>query len=132
MDINEIDNTYRAKLSSSGKVSKDHGFKKLLDQKVAEVAATTSQPLSGTKTDVLEHSDKIIHLLNDYARELTDPSKTLKNIEPLVESIRKEVSLIEAKTADKTHDDTELERFVKDLAVTANVAVFKFYRGDYI
>ena len=82
--------------------------------------------------EVEENSDKIIHLLNDYARELTDPSKTLKNIEPLVESIRKEVSLIEAKTADKTHDDTELERFVKDLAVTANVAVFKFYRGDYI
>ncbi len=53
-----------------------------------------------------------------------------KNLEE--ENIKEEVSLIEAKAADKTNHDHELERFIKDLAVTANVAVFKFYRGDYL
>jgi len=40
--------------------------------------------------------------------------------------------LIEAEAADKVHQDQELEKFVQDLAVTANVAALKFHRGDYI
>jgi len=77
-------------------------------------------------------SDKILHMLDDYARELTDPAKTLKDIEPLVESIRKEVNSIEAEAAEKVYNDNELESIIKDLAITANVAIFKFHRGDYV
>jgi hypothetical protein len=132
MDINEIDNSYRPKPSPSMKANKDHGFKKIMNRKMAEINATTPQPAMDTKADVLVHSDKLINLLDDYARELIDPAKTLKDIEPLVENIKEEVSLIEAEAADNTNQDHELERFIKDLAVTANVAVFKFYRGDYL
>jgi len=63
---------------------------------------------------------------------LTDPSKTLKAIEPLVESIKKEVNTIEAEAAEKVDNDNELERIIKDLTITANVAIFKFHRGDYV
>lgn len=132
MDINEIDNLYRPKPSSSIKANKDHGFKKIFDRKTAEINATTPQSAIDTKADVLVHSDRLINLLDDYAKELTDPAKTLKDIGPLVESIKKEVGLIEAKVADNTNHDDEFERFINDLSVTANVAVFKFYRGDYL
>ena len=71
-------------------------------------------------------------MLDDYVRELTDPVKTLKDIEPLVESIRKEVNSIEAEAAEKGYNDNELERIIKDVTITANVAMFKFHRGDYI
>ena len=132
MDINEIDNVYKARLWSSNRIKKDNGFKQILDRKLAEIKATTPQTPIDSKADVLEHSDKILNLLDDYARELTDPAKTLKDIEPLVESIEKEVSLIDTEAADEAHNDKDLEGFIKDLAVIANVAAFKFHRGDYI
>jgi hypothetical protein len=132
MDIHEIDNLYQAKSLSSQKINKDNRFKQIFDQKLAGIHATTSQIPLDSKRDVLDQSDKILHLLDDYVGELTDPAKTLKDIEPLVESIRKEVSSIEAEAAEKVYNDNELERIIKDLTITANVAIFKFHRGDYI
>ena len=132
MDIHEIDNLYQAKSLSSQKINKDNRFKQIFDQKLAGIHAATSQIPLDCKTDVLDQSDKILHLLDDYARELTDPAKTLKDIEPLVESIRNEVSLIEDEAAKKVYNDNELEKIIKDLTITANVAISKFHRGDYI
>ena len=132
MDIREIVNTYNAKLWSSNRINKDNGFKGIFDRKVSEINTTTPQTPIDSKAHVLEHSDKILTLLDNYARDLIDPAKTLKDIEPLVKSIEKEVSLVEAVAAEKTHNDKDLESFIKDLAVIANVAAFKFHRGDYI
>ena len=132
MDINEIGDVCKVRSLSSQKINKDNGFKKIFDRKLAEIHGATSKTSLDFKGGVLEQGDKILHLLDDYARELTDPAKTLKDIEPLVESIRKEVCLIEAEAAEKVRNDYELESFIKDLAVTANVAVFKFHRGDYV
>ena len=133
MNIHEIDNLYQAKSLSSQKINnKDKGFKQIFDQKMAGIHATTSQIPLDCKRDVLVQSDKILHLLDDYARELTDPTRSLKDIEPLVKDIRKEVSLIEDEAAMKIKNDNELEKIIKDLTITANVALSKFHRGDYI
>jgi len=132
MDIHEIDNLYQAKSLSSQKINKDNRFKQIFNQKLTDIHATASQTSLDFKRDALNQSDKILHLLDDYARELTDPSKTLKDIEPLVESIRKEVNTIEAEAAEKVDNDNELERIIKDLTITANVAISKFHRGDYV
>jgi len=132
MNIHEIDNLYQAKSLSSQKTNKDNKFKQIFNQKLTEIHSTTPQTSLDCKRDVLNQSDKILHLLDDYARELTDPAKTLKDIEPLVESIRKEVNSIEAEAAEKVYNDNELERIIKDLTITANVAISKFHRGDYV
>ena len=132
MDINEIDNLYQTRSSPPDKIKKDNGFKQVFDQKVSEINATTARAFGDSKADVLGHSDRILDLLDAYARGLTDPGKTLKDIEPLVEGIKKEVGIIEAEAAEKVQNDKDLERFIKDLTVIANVAVLKFRRGDYI
>jgi hypothetical protein len=132
MNINKIDNAFKSGLPSSKKVNGDNQFKQIFDKTLHKVDETTIPASVDYKTDVIKQGDKILNLLDDYARLLTDPGKSLKDIEPLVASIEKEVSLIEAEAADKVHHDHELEKFIKDLAVTANVAALKFYRGDYI
>ena len=81
---------------------------------------------------IIDQSDKILNLLDEYAKTLADPTKTLKDISPLVERIDKEVSSIEAEVSNQTHADRDFGMFVKNLAVTTNVAVFKFHRGDYV
>ncbi|MCW9095582.1 MAG: hypothetical protein OQJ74_07055 [Ignavibacteriaceae bacterium] len=132
MDINKIGNSFQAKLSSTVKVDDDNQFKQIFDQKLDEIHATTSPSSLDSKSDVIVQSEKILNLLDHYAGELADPSITLKDIRPLVDSIEKEVTLMESEAVNKVQNDKTLDRLVKDLAVTAKVAMYKFHRGDYI
>ena len=132
MDINKIDNSFQAKLSSTAKVD-DNQFKQIFDKKLDELQTTPSlAPPVDSKSDVIVQSEKILNLLDDYAGELADPSRTLKDIRPLVDSIEKEVTLMESEAVNKVQNDKALDSLVKDLAVTAKVAMYKFHRGDYI
>lgn len=132
MDISKIANTFKSGLPSPQKVNGDNQFKQIFEKTLHKVDEITMPAPVDHKTSVIKQGDKILNLLDDYARLLTDPGKSLKDIEPLVASIEKEVSLMETEAVDKVHHDHELEKFVRDLAVTANVAALKFYRGDYI
>ena len=132
MDINSIKNFSEAEFPSSRKINTDKGFGEIFDRKITELNATETLKPTGGKADVLEHGNRILNLLDDYARDLGNPQKTLKHIEPLVQTIKKEASLIEDEASEKVQNDSELERFIKDLTVTANVAAFKFNRGDYV
>ena len=131
MDINKIDNSFLAKLSSTAKVD-DNQFKQIFDKKLDELHTTPSLSPVESKSDIIVQSEKILNLLDNYAGELADPSRTLKDIRPLVDSIEKEVTLMESEAANKVQNDETLDRLVKDLAVTAKVAMYKFHRGDYI
>lgn len=132
MDINKIGNSFQAKLSSTAKVDDDNQFKQIFEQKLDEIHATTSPCSVDSKSDVIVQSEKILNLLDNYAGELADPARTLKDIRPLVDSIEKEVTLMESEAVNKVRNDKALDRLVKDLAVTAKVAMYKFHRGDFI
>ena len=132
MDITKIYDSFQGQPLSSKKVDSDVGFKQVFDKKINELNAPTMNTPVGSKTDIIKNGDKILTLLEDYTRELADPAKTLKDMEPLVKIIEKEANLIQAKCADIVHNDKALGKIIKDLAVTANVAVYKFHRGDYI
>ena len=132
MDINKIDNSFQAKLSSTSKLDDNHQFKEIFDKKLDALHSVPSPGSIDSKSDVIAQSEKILNLLDHYAGELADPTKTLKDIRPLVDSIEKEVTLIESESVNKVQNDQKLDRFVKDLAVTAKVAMYKFHRGDYI
>jgi hypothetical protein len=132
MDINKIGNSFQAKLSSTAKIDDDNQFKEIFDQKLDEIHTTTSPCPVDSKSDVIVQSEKILNLLDHYAGDLADPARTLKDIRPLVDSIEKEVTLMESEAVNKVQNDKALDRLVKDLAVTAKVAMYKFHRGDYI
>lgn len=132
MDINKIGNSFQAKLSSTAKIDDDNQFKEIFDQKLDEIHTTTSPCSVDSKSDVIVQSEKILNLLDHYAGDLADPARTLKDIRPLVDSIEKEVTLMESEAVNKVQNDKALDRLVKDLAVTAKVAMYKFHRGDYI
>ena len=132
MDISKIGSSFQAKLSSTAKVDDDNQFKQIFDQKLDEIHATTGPSPVDSKSDVIVQSEKILNLLDHYAGELADPARTLKDIRPLVDSIEKEVTLMESEAVNKVRNDNALDRLVKDLAVTAKVAMYKFHRGDYI
>jgi hypothetical protein len=132
VDIGKINHSYQEKLRLSTKKNRENGFKKVFDQKMNEINGTApSNPQEG-KANVLKQGGKILNLLDDYGRVLTDPAMTLKEIEPLVERLEEEVSLFEVAATEGGYDDQALDRITQDLAVTAHVALFKFRRGDYL
>ena len=132
MNINRIDHLFESKRPSSNQAETDKGFQKVFELTLTQMdTAPPSIPAAG-KADVIEQGDKILNLLEDYAKELKDPSKTLRQIGPLVDRIAQEVSVMEAQSVQKVQKDPELAEIIRDLTVTANVAVLKFIRGDYI
>ena len=132
MDINKVDNSLQSALPSTKKADGNHQFKQIFDRKLDELNGAESVPCVDHKRNVMAQSDKILNLLDRYSGALADPTKSLKEIRPLVDSLEKEIGLIESTTKNKTYDDKALDKIVKDLAVTAKVAMYKFHRGDYI
>ncbi len=132
MDINKIGNSFQSKLSSTEKIDGDNQFKQIFNQKLDALHPTTNPCPVDNKSDVIVQSEKILNLLDHYAGELADPARTLKDIRPIVDSIEKEVTLMESEAVGTVQNDNVLDRLVKDLAVTAKVAMYKFHRGDYI
>ncbi len=132
MDINKIGNSFQSKLSSTEKIDGDNQFKQIFNQKLDALHPTTNPCPVDNKSDVIVQSEKILNLLDHYAGELADPARTLKDIRPIVDSIEKEVTLMESEAVGTVQNDKVLDRLVKDLAVTAKVAMYKFHRGDYI
>ncbi len=132
MDIKNIEQMGHLRHSALNTITNDKGFKQVFDRKLSEISKLSLPTVTDCETDVIDHSDKVLNLLDKYANELNNPLKTLKDIEPIVSNIEKELNLVEAKTSDIVPKNGEIEKFVRALSVTAHVAMIKFQRGDYI
>ena len=100
---------------------------------LGEIAATTLpqlQPLS--PAGVIQKTDRLLDLLDNYSKDIVDPEKTLKDIEPLIDTIKKDASQLLVEADKAIPEDGYLKQITREAAVTANVEYFKFYRGDYI
>jgi methyl-accepting chemotaxis protein len=96
--------------------------------KLGEIQTTTLPTIGTTSTEIVTKINKLLDLLDNYAKTMDDTGKTLKEIEPLIVSVKKNASqLLEA--ADQT--SPALKRLAEETAVAANVEYVKFYRGDY-
>ena len=100
---------------------------------LGEVAATTLPQLQSlSPAGVIQKTDRLLDLLDNYSKDIEDPEKTLKDIEPLIDTIKKDASRLLAEADNALPGDEHLRRIAREAAVTANVEYFKFYRGDYI
>lgn len=132
MNINKINQTSQGKVAPPTRKQGTTGFEKVFTEKLGEINSISQNNSVEEKVKILEHGDKILNLLDDYGKVLTDPSKSLKEIEPLVDRIEEEVSLFEVEAEKIDSDDKLLDRLTHDLSTTAQVALFKFRRGDFL
>ena len=132
LDINKINHVYQKEVRLTPEKTKESGFKRVLDKEVNAISKMVPGDFSVMKTNVLHRGDRILNLLDDYGRGLTDRDTTLKEIEPLVERLETEVRLFEEEAALDDSNDQAFDQLTQDLAVTARVALIKFRRGDYL
>jgi len=132
MDISKIGNFSPAQASVPGKTQATGSFHEIYQNQLTAISPMDSQPPIDAKTDLMDQGDKVLDLLDVYTADLGNPEKTLKDIDPLATAIEEEMNVFESKWADQTHVDEEMEGFAEALTITANVALLKFRRGDFI
>lgn len=132
MDISKIGNFSPAQLSLPDKARAPGSFGEIYQEQLTAIPPMEAQFCIDAKTDLMGQGDKVLDLLDAYTAELSNPEKTLKEIDPLATAIEEEMHVFETKRADQMGMDEEMEGFADALAITANVALLKFRRGDYI
>lgn len=132
MEIKEIHNLNSGKVNLQKKTQTANTFGQIYNQKLSDASEVKPQVHFDTKMDLVNQSSRVINLLDEYANELKNPEKTLKEIEPLVKAIDREINLVKTSAADPAYKDDGISEVIRDLSITANVALLKFHRGDFV
>jgi hypothetical protein len=83
------------------------------------------------KPSTIDQIENMLDLLDQYRHELADPNSTLKDIQPLVESLQAAKNqLIPA--LDSIADGDRLKQILNETLITASTEVFKYNKGEYI
>lgn len=99
---------------------------------LGEVMPSVFPAITTASAGIVDKTESLLEMLESYTRNMEDPKKSLKDIEPLIDSIQKQASKLVAEADQKMPADNALKKIVNEFAVTANVEYMKFYRGDYV
>ena len=81
---------------------------------------------------VVEKTDSLMGLLDQYAANLSDPEKSLKEIASLLATIKTSAQELMQEARQTLNPDDELKQIARQCAIMANVEYIKFERGDYL
>ena len=99
---------------------------------LGELAPTTLTPIEPAPQTIFDRTNFLLDKLDNYSRDLENPAKTLKDIEPLIATIQDDALKLLDETEKAGTTDTELQEIVTKTALTARMEYMKFNRGDYI
>ena len=100
---------------------------------LGEVRPTTFPQIQAlSHADMVQNTDRILNLLDSYLKDIENPNKTLKDIEPLIDAIQKDALQLLKDSDIVLPEDEDFKRIARETAIAANVEYIKFYRGDYI
>jgi hypothetical protein len=107
---------------------------------LAPMQTTHINPLAGLQPAASSPSDHrftansvegIINLLDRYREKLADPRVTLKQIDPVIREMTREMENL-APVLDSLPADDKLSNILNETLVNVSLEISKFYRGDYI
>ena len=92
------------------------------------------QPASSSLSDhqfAANSIEDMINLLDRYREKLADPRITMKQIDPVIREMTREIENL-APVLDSLPADEGLKNILNQTLVTVSLEISKFYRGDYI
>lgn len=99
---------------------------------LGEVRPTVFHQIDTPAENVALQTNQLLDLLDDYARNLKDPSRSLKDMAPLMEEISNNARNLLEETEKTPPTEEKLREIASSAAVMAQVELIKFKRGDYI
>jgi hypothetical protein len=145
---NEIIKSAYQDKSQRNEPASNADFKNILKESVEKSARDTAQiqpsslinPLAAVrfnsesppdKVSAIQQVDSLLNLLDDYRKQLADPAITLRNIEPVMQSIIKEKDQLSSLLESLPNEDG-LKDIVNRTLITTSLEVIKYNRGDYV
>ena len=83
-------------------------------------------------THIADRASGVIDLLDAYASALSDPHKTLRDIEPELTAFVSETQSLHEAYLETDRDDPRLDTIMEELLRTARLEGLRFQRGDYL
>jgi hypothetical protein len=84
------------------------------------------------QTSYINKTTRVISLLDQYTKSLSNPEKTLKDIEPELMQFIDEAETLHEDYLKTTNPDTGLKTIMDDLLRAARLESIRFQRGDYL
>ena len=145
--ITQITEGINTPKQQNAKKTDAEGFKKALDvalegnktstsmkeslNSLGEIAPATIHAIEPSSDNIFDRTSFLLDKLENYTKDLGNPEKTLKDIEPLIASIQQEASKLIEQTNETSGKDETLKDIVNQTAIKANTEYIKFNRGDY-
>jgi hypothetical protein len=107
---------------------------------LAPLSTTFTNPLPGFRPASLSPADhqfavngieNMINLLDRYREKLANPRMTMKQIDPVIREMTREMENL-APVLDSLPADQGLKSILNQALVAVSLEISKFYRGDYI
>jgi len=99
---------------------------------LCNVQAIPFMNIASPQKDMAEKVSSVLDLFETYSRDLQNPNKTLKEIEPTLVNMKQAAErLYKENTLNNETGDT-ISQLINNLQVSASVEYFKFQRGDYL
>jgi hypothetical protein len=83
-------------------------------------------------TDYVDRTSRLIDLMDAYTKSLSNPQKTLKDIEPELLTFIEEAQNLHEAYANSGSPNAELKAIMEALLRTARLEGARFQRGDYL
>lgn len=97
-----------------------------------EVHPITILTFESNDIKLVDETNRVINLLEQYSKELSDPAIPLKQLEPTLADFKNEAEKLYNDYAGIHDNNSNFEEIMNNLKLIANVEYFKFHRGDYI
>jgi len=99
---------------------------------LGEIRASAVPIEDGRPHGLNEKADTLLSHLDMFASELNNPERSLKDMEPVVTSMKNDADdIMEAMEKEGVADD-KLKKIITESAMMVNIEYYKFYRGDYL
>ena len=89
-------------------------------------------PITAGATDLADKASQAIDLLESYSNALSDPGKSLKDIEPALSAFVSETESMYRDYSESGNDGAELKEVMDSLLRTARSEAIRFQRGEYL
>lgn len=98
-----------------------------------EISAINNVDLNSQLSEIETQTDELIERLSLYSDKLENSNVSLKDINELLEEIKKGAENLLQKSGESEESmDKELIDIVRECAITAHSEYIKFQRGDYL
>jgi hypothetical protein len=119
-------------LQKAAQAKSPAGAMPLTPQRLAEPRPVSMPTAISNQPSILSKAQEVIDLMDFYANSLSDPQKSLKDIEPALNSFVNEAENVHNEYTQNTKTSGELTRILDDLRRAARLEQIRFRRGDYL